>query len=74
MRILIILAKFFLEKYRKFKLKYIKKQLDFLGERSSISDGVVISFPENVFIQEDVSIAYGVHIAALSNGQVTFKG
>jgi len=55
---------------RRLRTNFITSQLEFLGSGSYISSGVVISYPENVFIGEDVSIASGVHINASSQGKV----
>lgn len=50
---------------------FIRSQLGLLGEGSYIYPGVEISYPEHVFIGEDVSIAPGVIIGASSQGKVT---
>lgn len=55
---------------RRLRSRYIRSQLGSLGKRSYIYPGVSISYPEHVFIGEDVSIAPGVYIGASSQGKV----
>ena len=49
----------------------IKSQLGHLGSGSHIYPGVVITYPEHVFIGDDVSIAPEVHVGASSQGMIT---
>lgn len=56
---------------RKIRTIYIKFNLGSLGEGSYIYPGVTISFPEHVFIGNDVSIAPGVYLGASSQGKIT---
>jgi maltose O-acetyltransferase len=50
---------------------YFRKRLGNLGKGSSLYPGVIVSYPQNVFVGEDVSIAPGVYLGASSQGRIT---
>jgi maltose O-acetyltransferase len=56
---------------RRLRTIYIRSQLGHLGSGSHLYPGVMISYPEHVFIGDDVSIAPEVHLGASSQGTIT---
>lgn len=55
---------------RKIEAICIARKLGSLGQGSPINPGVIVSFPNNIFIGDDVSIAPGVHLGASSQGAI----
>jgi len=56
---------------RRLRMAYLGSKLRKLGKGSMIYPGIHISFPQNIRIGENVSIAPGVYISASSQGSVT---
>jgi maltose O-acetyltransferase len=71
MEILIFLISLPLRVVRRLRIAYIKRRLGHLGKGSFLYPGVVISYPQNVFIGEGVSIAPDARLGASSQGSIT---
>lgn len=71
MKLLIFLFLLPVRAVRRFKVFYIKKSIGRLGQNSTLSHGVMISYPNQVFIGGNVSIAPDVLLGASSQGQIT---
>lgn len=56
---------------RRLEVIGLRKMMGKLGEGSPLNPGVKISFPNRVFVGDDVSIAPGAQLAASSQGSIT---
>ena len=71
MEMLIFLVSLPLRLVRKLRIAYVKRRLGHMGKGSYICPGVVISYPQNVFVGDQVSIAADVCLGASSRGTIT---
>lgn len=71
MEILIYLISIPARVFRRVRVIILKQTLGRLGRGSYLYAGVEISYPRQVFIGEDVSIAPGANLGASSQGSIT---